>query len=90
MDALNSSATTAGDYLGGTASWRTDLFSSCGTLVTHAESIEIINSVGGKFTPELKSPDVAMVRHRHCDYCVCITDRGLMLGGLLLARKGRR
>lgn len=77
MDASNSTATTAEDYLGGTASWRTDLFSSCGTLVTHAESIEIIDSVGGKFTPELKSPEVDMVRHRRCDYyCICVTDRG--------------
>ncbi|CAM9912441.1 unnamed protein product [Ascophyllum nodosum] len=60
MDASDSTATTVEEYLGGTASWRTDLFSSCGTMVTHAESIEIIGSVGAKFTPELKSPAVEM------------------------------
>jgi glycerophosphoryl diester phosphodiesterase len=55
MDASNPSATTAGGYLGGTASWRTDLYTGRGTLVTHAESIQLIKKLGGKFTPELKA-----------------------------------
>jgi glycerophosphoryl diester phosphodiesterase len=57
MDASNPSATTAEGYLGGTATWRTDLYTSRGTLLTHAESIELIKRLGGKFTPELKYPD---------------------------------
>src|SRR5512134_3557517 len=57
MDASDPSATTAEDYLGGTAAWRTDLYTSRGTLLTHAESIELIKRLGGKFTPELKYPD---------------------------------
>lgn len=33
---------------------------ACGTLMTHAESIELIDELGGKFTPELKRPAVSM------------------------------
>jgi glycerophosphoryl diester phosphodiesterase len=45
----------------GTANWRTDLYSvENGTLMTHAESIELFKSLGAKFTPELKSPSVDM------------------------------
>ncbi len=60
MDAANSSATTAEEYLGGTANWRTDLYVNNATLMTHAESIEIFRDLGTKFTPELKSPAVDM------------------------------
>ena len=60
MDAANPAATTVAEYLGGTPSFRTDLYSTCGTLVTHAESIELIASLGAKFTPELKAPSVPM------------------------------
>ncbi len=55
MDASNPAATTAQGYLGGTASWRTDLYTGRGTLLTHAQSIQLIKSLGGKFTPELKA-----------------------------------
>lgn len=61
MDASDPAATTVEEYLGGTANFRTDLYSSCGTLMTHAESIELIDGLGAKFTPELKSPAVEMV-----------------------------
>jgi glycerophosphoryl diester phosphodiesterase len=60
MDASDPSATNVSDYLGGTADWRTDLYSTCGTLLSHAESIELIKGLGSKFTPELKSPSVTM------------------------------
>ncbi|MEJ6402391.1 glycerophosphodiester phosphodiesterase family protein [Yoonia sp. 2307UL14-13] len=60
MDAADSSATTAEQYLGGTADWRTDLYVNDTTLMTHAESIEIFRDLGAKFTPELKSPSVDM------------------------------
>lgn len=55
MDAANPAATTAQGYLGGTANWRTDVYTGRGTLLTHAESIDLIKRLGGKFTPELKS-----------------------------------
>jgi glycerophosphoryl diester phosphodiesterase len=60
MDASNPNATTVEEYMGGTANYRTDLYSTCGTLVTHKESIELFKELGVKMTPELKSPSVLM------------------------------
>ncbi|KGM48980.1 glycerophosphodiester phosphodiesterase family protein [Pseudooceanicola atlanticus] len=60
MDAANRAGTTVEEYMDGTANWRTDLYSTTGTLMTHAESIELFKSLGAKFTPELKSPSVEM------------------------------
>ncbi len=60
MDASNPKATTVAEYLGGTAPYRTDLYSTCGTLLTHKESIALFDSLGAKFTPELKVPSVQM------------------------------
>jgi glycerophosphoryl diester phosphodiesterase len=56
MDGKNDKGTTVTEYLDATANWRTDLYSTCGTLVSHAESIELIDSWDRKFTPELKTP----------------------------------
>ncbi len=61
MDASNPAATTPEGYLGGTASWRTDLYTGRGTLVTLKESIELNKEMGVKHTPELKSGDPARV-----------------------------
>lgn len=60
MDAANSAATTVAEYLDGTAGWRTDLYATKGTVMTHAESIALFKDLGAKFTPELKSPSVEM------------------------------
>lgn len=60
MDGANKDATTPEDYQKGTASWRTDLYSPKGSLMTHAESIALIDSLGLMFTPELKSASVSM------------------------------
>jgi glycerophosphoryl diester phosphodiesterase len=57
MDARVPGATTPEGYLGGTADWRTNLYASRGTLLTHAEHIQLVKSLGGKFTPELKYPN---------------------------------
>jgi glycerophosphoryl diester phosphodiesterase len=59
MDAADPAATTVADYLSGTESWRTDLYSPA-TLLSHAESIALFASLGVKFTPELKAPSVPM------------------------------
>ena len=59
MDASNPNARTPQEYQGGTASWRTDLYATGGTLLTHKESIELIKELGGKYTPELKGPNRA-------------------------------
>lgn len=55
MDASNPAATTAAGYLGGTATWRTDLYNSRGTLLTLKESIALNQRLGVKHTPELKA-----------------------------------
>ena len=59
MDASNPNAKTAQDYLGGTANWRTDLYSTGATLLTHKESIELLKKLGSKYTPELKGANRA-------------------------------
>lgn len=60
MDASNSAATTVEEFINATPNWRTDLYSTPGTLMTHAESIELFKKLGVKMTPELKSPSVKM------------------------------
>ncbi len=60
MDASNPNATTVDEYMNATASWRTDLYSTKGTLMTHKESIELFKELGVKMTPELKSASVKM------------------------------
>lgn len=61
MDASVATATTPEEFQGGTAPWRTDLYSvEPATLMTHAESIELFRDLGAKFTPELKAPSVEM------------------------------
>ncbi|MEC9102367.1 MAG: glycerophosphodiester phosphodiesterase family protein, partial [Pseudomonadota bacterium] len=41
MDAANKMGTTVEEYMDGTAGWRTDLYATTGTLMTHAESIAL-------------------------------------------------
>jgi glycerophosphoryl diester phosphodiesterase len=62
MDAFNPRALTPEEFLGGTANFRTDLYSgpTSGTLLTHRESIELFKKLGVKMTPELKAPSVPM------------------------------
>lgn len=60
MDGANVWGTSVEEYMAGTSNMRTDLYSTTGTLMTHAQSIELIKSHGRKFTPELKTPSVDM------------------------------
>ena len=60
MDGSNAQATTATDYMKGTPSWRTDLNSPYGVLVTLNDFIDIAKKWGLKMTPELKAPEVTM------------------------------
>src|SRR5262249_38811841 len=55
LDASNPRAKAPQEFQGGTPNWRTDLYSTGGTLLTHKESIQLIKSLGSKFTPELKA-----------------------------------
>ncbi|KAK4184234.1 PLC-like phosphodiesterase [Podospora australis] len=61
MDAFNPRATTPEEYLEGTALWRTDLYAkACSRVPTLKEHIALVDGLGLKFTPELKTPDVPM------------------------------
>ena len=60
MDAADRDATTLEGYVGGTADFRTDLYTTGGTLLSHAESIQLFKSLGAGFTPELKGVDRAV------------------------------
>jgi glycerophosphoryl diester phosphodiesterase len=57
MDASNPNAPTAEGYLGGTASWRTDLYTGQAKVLTFKESIALNQELGVKHTPELKGAD---------------------------------
>ena len=61
MDAFNPAARTVEEFLGGTPSWRTDLYTGRGTLMTLLESIELNEKNGVKHTPELKAADTASI-----------------------------
>lgn len=56
---INPNATSVSEFLH-TPNFRTDLYATCGTLMTHKESIELIDSYGLMFTPECKTPMVPM------------------------------
>ncbi|KAL8947287.1 MAG: hypothetical protein Q9222_006415 [Ikaeria aurantiellina] len=60
MDGFNPNATTVDEYLDGTPYFRTDLYATCGTVVTHNEYIALVDGWNLKFTPELKTPEVEM------------------------------
>ena len=60
MDAFDENATTVEEFLGGTPNWRTDLYATCGTVMSHVEYIAMIDALGLKFTTELKAPEVEM------------------------------
>lgn len=60
MDGFNPQATSAEEYQQGTANWRTDLYASQGTLLSHKESIQLFKALGVGFTPELKAAEVSM------------------------------
>jgi glycerophosphoryl diester phosphodiesterase len=61
MDAFNRAARTVDEYLGGTASWRTDLYTGRGTLMSFRDSIELNQKLGVRHTPELKGGDPATI-----------------------------
>ncbi len=62
MDGFNPKALTSQEFVAGTPSWRTDLYSgpTSGTLMSHKESIALFKRLGVKMTPELKEASVPM------------------------------
>jgi len=60
IDGFNPRGTTVAEYMDGTPNFRTDLYASRGTLMTHAESIQLFKKLQVQMTPELKFPTVQM------------------------------
>lgn len=58
QDGFNASARTPQDYQFGTPNWRTELYDTCGTVMTLDSYITLVDSLPGyrNFTPELKTP----------------------------------
>ncbi|KAL2363761.1 hypothetical protein RJZ56_003302 [Blastomyces dermatitidis] len=61
MDSSDNTATTPEQYQGGIKDWRTNVYTDgCPQLSSHAEFISLVDSLGLKFTSELKTPQVPM------------------------------
>lgn len=62
QDGFNASATNVKDYQYGTPTWRTELYDTCGTVLTLDSYIDLVSSLPGlrNFTPELKTPPAAV------------------------------
>jgi glycerophosphoryl diester phosphodiesterase len=58
QDGFNATAKTPKDYQYGTPIWRTELYDTCGTVMTLDSYITLVDSLPGyrNFTPELKTP----------------------------------
>ncbi|MGB5865084.1 MAG: glycerophosphodiester phosphodiesterase family protein [Sulfitobacter sp.] len=82
MDSADKTATTAQQYQGGVADWRTQLYTDKATSMTHAQSIAVFKSLGAKFTPELKSPSVEMPHNgfSQTDYAQKLVDEYVAAG----------
>lgn len=76
MDSSDPTATTVEDYMGGNATWRTDLYTNGAHLMTHAESIQLFKALGAKFTPELKAAveEMPFEGYGNDDYAQAIVD----------------
>lgn len=63
QDGFNASATNVKDYQYGTPTWRTELYDTCGTVLTLNSYIDLVLSLPGyrNFTPELKTPPAPYV-----------------------------
>lgn len=63
QDGFNSSAKNVKDYQYGTPTWRTELYDTCGTVMTLDSYITLVESLPGyrNFTPELKTPPAPYV-----------------------------
>jgi len=62
MESANPEAADAAGFLGGVASWRTNLYGARGTLMTLAESIALNEKLGVKHTPELKAGEPERIK----------------------------
>lgn len=60
QDGANTNARTVDEYLKGTPSFRTDLYSQNGTLMSLKDALTLFKQMNVKVTPELKEPTVTM------------------------------
>ncbi|CAN9141372.1 unnamed protein product [Alternaria alternata] len=62
QDGTNASATNVVDFQAGTPPWRTELYDTCGQVLTLDQYIDLVDSYPGyrNFTPELKTPPAAV------------------------------
>ncbi|MDI5984388.1 glycerophosphodiester phosphodiesterase family protein [Halomonas sp. M4R5S39] len=60
MEGADLEARSIEAYLAGTPGWRTGLYDTRGTLMSHADTIDLFKALGVKMTPELKEPSVEM------------------------------
>lgn len=61
MDGVNSQARTVEEYIQGTPDWRTELYSAqCPAVLSHQQSITLLQQLERKMTPELKGAEVPM------------------------------
>jgi glycerophosphoryl diester phosphodiesterase len=58
QDGFNATAKNVKDYQHGTPDWRTELYDTCGTVMSLNSYIDLVNELPGfrNFTPELKTP----------------------------------
>jgi glycerophosphoryl diester phosphodiesterase len=54
MESKNPNAQTVEAYQNSAPAWRTSTSNACGTLLTHKDSLELIDALGADFIPELK------------------------------------
>ncbi|CAN9090744.1 unnamed protein product [Alternaria alternata] len=62
QDGTSASATNVVDFQAGTPPWRTELYDTCGQVLTLDQYIDLVDSYPGyrNFTPELKTPPAAV------------------------------
>ncbi|MFW2177398.1 MULTISPECIES: glycerophosphodiester phosphodiesterase family protein [unclassified Moraxella] len=60
QDGANPNAKTVEEYLKGTPSFRTDLYSQNGTLMSLKDALTLFKQMNVKVTPELKQPTITM------------------------------
>ena len=82
-DGADRNAATLEDYLAGTPGWTADETVDYGTLMTHAESIDLFDRLGVAMTPELKEAAVDMPyegEYSQADYAQQMIDEYIAAG----------
>ncbi len=89
IPAANKAAKSIKEYVGGTAGGHPNQYSINGTLLTHAESIELFKSLGVRFIPELKKPVAEMPFEGPRAIPKCTSENGSVMSILPCGRARR-